>query len=87
MYQSLGGQSNSNLIADVLITEDLAGNSSYTYDWEIILPDDVTVEPSTIGGGEAADTSWNFAAPRDYKRLLAEWLGRRLSLKRLRPQL
>ncbi len=47
MYQNLPGQTNSNLTADVLITEDPLSNSSYTYEWEIILPDDVTAAPAT----------------------------------------
>jgi len=63
MYQNLPTATASNLTANLSIIDDQAGNSSYTYDWEFILPDDVTVEPSTIGGGQPADTSWNFAAP------------------------
>jgi hypothetical protein len=63
MYQNLSGSTNSDLTANVSIIDDPAGNSSYTYTWEFVLPDDVTVEPSTISGGGTADTSWNFAAP------------------------
>lgn len=63
MYQNVGSSTNSNLTANVSIVHDPQSNTSYTFDWEIILPDDVTVEPATIGGGEAGDTSWNFAAP------------------------
>jgi hypothetical protein len=63
MYQNLPGSTNSNLTATASITSDPATNSSYTYEWEFILPPDVTVEPSTITGGGPADTSWNFAAP------------------------
>jgi len=63
MYQNLPAQTASNLTATVLDIDDPAGNSSYTYDWEFILPDDVTIESLTIGRGQAADTYWNFAAP------------------------
>jgi formylglycine-generating enzyme required for sulfatase activity len=63
MYQNLPTATASNLTANLLIIDDPGGNINYTYDWEFILPDDVTIEPSTIGGGESADTSWNFAAP------------------------
>jgi len=63
MYQSLVGQTNSDLMADVLITDDPLNNSSYTYDWEIILPDDVTVAPTITGGGGPADPCCRFAAP------------------------
>ncbi len=63
MYQSLPGQSNSNLTADVLITYDPMGNSSYTYDWEFILPDDVTVAPAITAGGGFSDPCCTFAAP------------------------
>ncbi len=63
MYQSLPGQSNSNLIADVLITDDPMANSSYTYDWEFILPDDVTIAPTITAGGGPADPCCTFAAP------------------------
>ncbi len=61
MYQSLPGQTNSNLMASVSTTDPM-GNSSYTYEWEIILPDDVTTAPSTVSGGDLYDT-WTFAAP------------------------
>ena len=63
MYQNLGGSTNANLTANVSITDDPYGNSSYSYTWEFILPDDVSVEPSTVSGGGTGDVSWNFAAP------------------------
>ncbi len=63
MYQNLGGSTNSDLTATASIIDDSAGNSTYTYTWEFVLPGDVTVEPSTISGGGTGDTSWNFAAP------------------------
>ena len=63
MYQNLPGQILSNLTATASIVDDPAGNSSYTYIWEFVLPDDITVEPATVSGGQASDTSWNFAAP------------------------
>ena len=62
MYQSLPGQTNSDLMASVWLTDDPWSNSSYTYDWEIILPDDVTVAPTITGGGPA-DPCCTFAAP------------------------
>jgi len=63
MYQNLPGRESSNLTASVSIAHDPLGNISYTYEWEFILPDDVTVEPATIGGGGAGDIYWNFTAP------------------------
>ncbi len=63
MYQNLPGQINSNLIADVLITDDPLSNSSYTYEWEIILPDDVTMAPTITAGGGFSDPCCTFAAP------------------------
>ena len=63
LYQNLSGSTNSELTATASIIDDPAGNSTHTYIWEFVLPDDVIVEPSTISGGGAADMSWNFAAP------------------------
>jgi len=63
MYQNLSGSTKSNLTATASVISDPAGNSRYSYIWKFILPVDVTVEPATIGGGGASDTSWNFAAP------------------------
>jgi len=63
MYQNLPGQILSNLTATASIVDDPAGNSSYSYIWKFVLPDDITVEPATVSGGQASDTSWNFAAP------------------------
>ncbi|UCF44367.1 MAG: hypothetical protein JSV99_05500, partial [Planctomycetota bacterium] len=62
MYQSLPGQSNSDLTASVWITDDPMGNSSYSYEWEIVLPGDVTLTPVTADGGGAVDAYWTFAA-------------------------
>ncbi len=63
MYQNLPGSNNSELTATASIIDDPALNSGYTYEWEFVLPGDVTIEPTTLSGGGAADTSWNFAAP------------------------
>ncbi len=63
MYQNLSGSNNSDLTATASIISDPAGNNSYSYTWEFVLPGDVTIEPSTVTGGGASDTSWNFAAP------------------------
>ena len=62
MYQSLPGQINSDLTAGVSITDDPEGNSSYSYEWEIILPGDVNLAPVTVDGGGAGDVYWTFAA-------------------------
>jgi hypothetical protein len=63
MYQNLpGGQTDANLTASVSVTDDPAGNSSYSYDWEIILPDDVSLAPITAAGGGSGDAFWTFAA-------------------------
>ncbi len=64
-YQSLPGQTNSRITAEVNEAEfdDPAGNSGYTYYWEFELPGDVTVEPVTVSGGGTGDESWTFAAP------------------------
>jgi len=63
MYQNVLSGTKSRLTADVLITDDPLANSSYTYEWEIILPGDVTTAPSTFSGGGSGDLSWTFAAP------------------------
>ena len=63
MYQNVGSSTLSNLTATVSIVDDPAGNGSYSYSWEFILPGDVTVGPSTKSGGGPGDTSWNFASP------------------------
>ena len=64
MYQNLpGGWTVSNLTASVSITDDPLANSGYSYEWEIILPDDVTTAPITVSGGDPCDISWTFAAP------------------------
>jgi hypothetical protein len=63
MYQNLPGSSSSILTATVANINDNYSNSSYTYDWEIILPDDVTVAPAITGGGGPADPCCTFAAP------------------------
>ena len=63
MYQNLPGQSNSDLTAAVSIAYDPLNNSSYTYDWEFILPDDVTIAPTITAGGETTDPCCTFAAP------------------------
>ncbi len=62
MYQSLPGQSNSDLTASVSVTEDPMGNSGYSYAWEIILAGDVSLAPVTVDGGGAGDAYWTFAA-------------------------
>jgi len=63
MYQNVGSSTNSNLTANVSIIDDPALNSSYTYNWEFVLPDDITAEPATVSGGQASDTFFTFAAP------------------------
>jgi len=46
MYQNLPGATDSNMIASVSITDDPMGNSSYTYEWEFVLPPDVSLRRS-----------------------------------------
>lgn len=62
MYQNLPGATGSNLIANVSVTDDPLSNSSYSYQWEFVLPSDVSIEPDTVDGGGASDTFWTFAA-------------------------
>ncbi|UCF44347.1 MAG: hypothetical protein JSV99_05390 [Planctomycetota bacterium] len=62
MYQSLPGQGNSDLTASVSVTDDPWGNTTYSYEWEIILPGDVTLAPVTVAGGGAGDAYWTFAS-------------------------
>jgi hypothetical protein len=57
MYQNLSGSTNSNLTTTASIISDPGGNSSYSYTWELILPEDVTIEPSTLNGGGPAGLS------------------------------
>ena len=61
MYQNLPGAAGSNLIANVSVIDDPLSNSSYSYQWEFVLPSDVSLEPDTAGGGPN-DTFWSFAA-------------------------
>ena len=62
MYQSLPGQSGSTLTATVSIADDPLCNSSYSYEWEFILPNDVNVAPATTAGGGSGEAFWTFAA-------------------------
>jgi len=62
MYQSMPGKTGSTLTAGVSVTDDPMGNSSYSYEWEIVLPEDVTLAPTTATGGGAGDAYWTFAA-------------------------
>ncbi len=63
MYQNVRDRILSNLTAEVLITNDPLNNTGYTYDWEFILPDDVTVAPTITVGGGPTDPCCTFAAP------------------------
>jgi hypothetical protein len=62
MYQNLPGAAGSDLVANAAITNDPLNNSSHSYQWEFVLPSDVSLEPNTISGGGAGDSFWNFAA-------------------------
>ena len=62
MYQNLPNSTNSSLAAAVSIAYDPLNNSSYTYDWEFALPDDVTVPPVITGGGGETEAFCTFAA-------------------------
>ncbi len=63
MYQNLPTATASNLTANLSIFYDPESNTSYTYDWEIILPDDVTAAPAITAGGGFSDPCCTFAAP------------------------
>jgi hypothetical protein len=63
MYENVISATLSNLTAAVLVTDDPLSNSSYTYEWEIILPDDVTIAPVITAGGGSSDPNCTFAAP------------------------
>jgi hypothetical protein len=62
MYQNLPGAASSNLTANVVVTDDPLNNSSYSYQWEFVLPSDVSLEPETVSGGGSRDTFWTFMA-------------------------
>lgn len=62
MYQNLPTLSRSNLTANVTITDDPLSNSSYSYQWDFVLPSDVSIEPYTLSGGQSDDVFWKFAA-------------------------
>jgi len=62
MYQNLPNCTNSNLTADTSIIDDPLANSSYTYDWDFVLPNDVTISPTIIDGG-TGNVFCTFAAP------------------------
>jgi hypothetical protein len=61
-YQNLPGQTRSTLTAGVSVTDDPMGNSSYSYAWEIVLPEDVSLAPTTAAGGGEGDASWTLTA-------------------------
>ncbi|RKY07449.1 MAG: hypothetical protein DRP65_10460 [Planctomycetota bacterium] len=63
MYQNVPTSTNSKLTASVSITDDALRNSSYSYEWEFILPDDVSTPPTIIDGGTSSDPCCTFAAP------------------------
>jgi len=62
MYQNLPTLSGSNLTANVTITDDPLSNNSYSYQWEFVLPSDVSIGPYTLSGGQSGDAYLNFAA-------------------------
>jgi hypothetical protein len=63
MYQNLPGETASRLTASVSAIDDPISNSSFTYQWEFVLPADVNVAPAIINGGSANDAFCTFAAP------------------------
>ncbi len=63
MYQSLPGLSDSTISTEISDFNDPLANSSYSYYWSIELPNDVTIEPIAIAGGDVNDDYFNFAAP------------------------
>ena len=62
MYQNIPDSLNSQILATVIVTEDPMDNSSYSYEWEFVLASDINIEPVTVGGGQANDPNWIFAA-------------------------
>jgi len=62
MYQSMPGKTGSTLTAGVSVTDDPMSNTTYSYEWEIVLPGDVSLAPVTVDGGGASDGYWTFAA-------------------------
>ena len=63
IYQNLPSSTASNLTANLSIIDDQFNNTSYTYYWKIILPDDVTLTPAIIDGGTTNDNFCKLAAP------------------------
>ncbi|HIJ71818.1 MAG TPA: hypothetical protein HPP87_10715 [Planctomycetes bacterium] len=62
MYQNLPDSTSSSLIANVTIIDDQYSNNSYTYEWEIILPNDVSIAPVMTDGGTVGDDFCSLAA-------------------------
>ncbi|MFA5238838.1 MAG: hypothetical protein WC476_03910, partial [Phycisphaerae bacterium] len=62
MYQNLPGKTSSNLTATASIIDDPWDNSSYTYQWEFILPSNVGIAPVIVTGGGTNDAFCTFAA-------------------------
>ena len=62
IYQNLPTTTNSTLTVTASVQEEFS-DDTYQYHWTLTLPDDVTITPVTIGGGEPQDSHWTFAAP------------------------
>ncbi|MHC4641196.1 MAG: dockerin type I domain-containing protein [Planctomycetota bacterium] len=62
MYQNLPTATKSNLIANAAVIDDPLSNSSYSYQWEFLLPSGVSLPPDTLSGGGSGDPSLSFAA-------------------------
>ncbi|UCH51722.1 MAG: trypsin-like peptidase domain-containing protein [Chloroflexota bacterium] len=62
MYQNLQENADSTLSAGATIIDDPLNNSSYTHEWELIFPSDVSVGPMPIDGCGATDAYCTFAA-------------------------
>jgi len=60
MYQNLPGADSSRLTACATIVDDPLNNGSYTYRWEIIHPNDVSLFPVRVGPNDA--NCYTFAA-------------------------
>ncbi len=63
IYQNVLNSTNSKLTAAASITNDPLENTSFTYEWEFILPDDVSVSPAPLVGCGNSDPCCTFAAP------------------------
>lgn len=63
LYQNVPGSTNSMITLSTAGISDPMNNSSYTYTWQVLSPQDVSTSPSIVNGGGAIDNSIALAAP------------------------